>query len=146
MKAATMCLFKHSGKIFFDQRKRVMTEAEADAELPPYLWEFKKAPWFLSLAVNIFPREPQLAPDVAEDVMKDKENIPVSRAALLRIKQETKADFMSSTSCVARRGRHNRNGAGDSSVDTTRSFDREAIKIRRKVAWAKVHAARAMAA
>jgi hypothetical protein len=96
--------------------------------------------------VKIFRRDPQLAPDVA-DVMKDKENIPVSPAALLRIKQETKAqDFMSSPSCVARRGCHNRNGAGDSSVDTTRSFDREAIKIRRKVAWAKVHAARAMAA
>lgn len=111
-------------------KKGVMTEAEADAELPPHLWEFKKAPWFLSLAVKIFRRDPQLAPDVA-DVMKGKENLPISRAALLlSIKQETKADFMSSTICVARRGCHNRNGAGDSSVDTTRSFDHEAIKIR----------------
>ena len=118
-------------------KKGTMTEAEADAELPPYLWEFKKAPWFLSLAVKVFCRDPQLAPDVA-DVMMDKENLPISRAALLRIKQEKAA-----VSVIA--GRRNRNGYAGGSVSTTASADdHESIKIKRKVAWAKVHTARAM--
>ena len=68
--------------------KKVTTEEEAESELPPFLWEYKKNPWFLSLlAVKIFHRDPQLAPDVS-DVMLDKENVPVSQAALLQIKQE----------------------------------------------------------
>ena len=83
-----------------------------------------------------------MAPDVA-DVMMDKENVPISRAALLRIKQEKAA-----VSVIA--GRRNRNGyAGGSSVTSATSSrtsdDYEAIKIKRKVAWAKVHTARAMA-
>jgi hypothetical protein len=54
-----------------------MLDKEADAELPPYLWEFGKAPWFLSLAVKVFCRDPQLAPDVVADVMMDTENVPI---------------------------------------------------------------------
>jgi hypothetical protein len=125
-------------------KKGAMSEEEADAELPPYLWEFKKSPWFLSLAVKVFLGTSQLAPDVA-DVMMDKENVPISRAALLRIKQEKAV-----VSVIA--GRRNRNGyAGGSSVTSaasstrTSDHDHEAIKIKRKVAWAKVHTARAMA-
>jgi hypothetical protein len=77
--------------------------------------------------------------------MMDKENVPISRAALLRIKQEKAV-----VSVIA--GRRNRNGyAGGSSVTSaasstrTSDHDHEAIKIKRKVAWAKVHTARAMA-
>jgi hypothetical protein len=120
--------------------KKAMTEEEADAELPPHLWEYKKNPWFLSLAVKIFRRDPQLAPDVA-DVMLDKENVPISRATLLRVKQEKAATI----------GRRNRNalhgGASEHETTTTgmTRHDLEAIKLKRKVAWAKVHTARAMA-
>ena len=43
-------------------------------------------PWFLGLAVKIFRRDPQLAPNVA-DVLGDVANLPVSRAELKRKKQ-----------------------------------------------------------
>jgi hypothetical protein len=83
-----------------------------------------------------------LAPDGADVVMMDTENVPISRAALLRIKQEK-----ATVSVIA--GRRNRNGyAGGLSVTATSSRtsdDHEAIKIKQKVAWAKVHTARAMA-
>ena len=124
--------------------KKVTTEEEAENELPPYLWEYKKNPWFLSLAVKIFRRDPQLAPDVS-DVMLDKENVPVSRAALLRIKQEKAV-----AGVVL--GRRNRNGywngtASDRGEDFGNNIvnDVETIKNKRKATWAKVHTARAMA-
>jgi hypothetical protein len=50
------------------------------------MWEYTKMPWFLGLAVKIFRRDPQLAPNVA-DVLGDVENLPVSRAVLKRRKQ-----------------------------------------------------------
>ena len=53
---------------------------------PPLLWEFSKLPWYLGLAVKIFRRDPQLAPNVG-DVICDPANIPLSRAALKRKKQ-----------------------------------------------------------
>ena len=123
--------------------KKLMTEEEADGELPPYLWEYKKSPWFLALAVKIFRRDPQLAPDVS-DVMLDKENIPVSRAALLRIKQEKAA------AAVLVKGRRNRNGYQNGGSEAGADVGSvvhiaEAIKNKRKAAWAKVQTARAMA-
>ncbi len=82
----------------------------------------------------------KLAPDGADVVMMDTENVPISRAALLRIKQEKVA-----VSVIA--GRHNRNGYADglsvtsAATSSRTSDDHEAIKIKQKVAWAKVHTA-----
>ena len=53
---------------------------------PPPLWEFSKLPWYLGLAVKIFRRNPQLAPNVG-DVICDLANIPISRAAMKRKNQ-----------------------------------------------------------
>ena len=53
-------------------RTKHMSKDEADQELPPHFWEYRKNPWFLTLAVKVFRRDPQLAPNVA-DVMTDKE-------------------------------------------------------------------------
>ena len=63
------------------------TAAEIDALVPPYMWEYSKAPWLLGLCVNIFRRNPHLAPDVVS-VMKDVPNVSASRAVLKRQKQQ----------------------------------------------------------
>jgi hypothetical protein len=62
------------------------TEPEVQAMFPPQFWEFTKSPWYFGLAVKIFRRDPQLAPNVAE-VMTDPSNVPISRAAMKRNKQ-----------------------------------------------------------
>ena len=62
------------------------TALQVDGIFPPPMWEYSKMPWFLGLAVKIFCRDPQLAPNVA-DVLGDIENLPVSRAELKRRKQ-----------------------------------------------------------
>ena len=62
------------------------TKPEVDAMLPPHLWEYSKAPWLFGLAMKIFRRDPQLAPNVA-DVLTDAANIPISRAEMKRQKQ-----------------------------------------------------------
>ena len=63
-----------------------MSEEDANKELPPQFWEYKKIPWCFSLTVKIFRRHPQLAEDVSK-VLADKSNITISRAALKREKQ-----------------------------------------------------------
>ena len=62
------------------------TPLQLESMSPPPMWEYTKMPWFLGLAVKIFRRDPQLAPNVA-DVMGDPNNLPVSRAELKRRKQ-----------------------------------------------------------
>ena len=62
------------------------TPLQVDSIFPPPMWEYTKMPWFLGLAVKIFRRDPQLAPNVA-DVLGDVSNLPVSRAELKRRKQ-----------------------------------------------------------
>ena len=62
------------------------TKTEIENMLPPHLWEFSKSPWLFGLALKIFRRDPQLAPNVA-DVLSDIANLPVSRAELRRQKQ-----------------------------------------------------------
>jgi hypothetical protein len=64
---------------------------------PPPLWEFSKLPWYLGLAVKIFRRDPQLAPNVG-DVICDPANIPLSRAAMKRKKQMEDHHPVSATS------------------------------------------------
>ena len=53
------------------------TPLQVDSMFPPPMWEYTKMPWFLGLAVKIFRRDPQLAPNVA-DVLGDVNNLPVS--------------------------------------------------------------------
>jgi hypothetical protein len=60
-----------------------MTQEEADQETPPMFWEYKKKPWYFGLAVKVYRRDLQLAPNT-NDVADDPSNIPVSRAALKR--------------------------------------------------------------
>jgi hypothetical protein len=63
-----------------------MTIEQADQEIPPTYWEYKKKPWYFGLAVKVFRRDPHLAPNV-NDVADDAANLPVSRAALKRKSQ-----------------------------------------------------------
>ena len=60
-----------------------MTIEQADQELPPMYWEYKKKPWYFGLATIMYRRDPQLAPNV-NAVAEDANNLPVSRAALKR--------------------------------------------------------------
>jgi hypothetical protein len=64
------------------------TPLQVDSMFPPPMWEYstKRMPWFLGLAVTIFRRDPQLAPNVA-NVLGDVSNLPVSRAELKRRKK-----------------------------------------------------------
>ncbi len=62
------------------------TAVQVDGMFPPPMWEYSKMPLFLRLAVKIFRRDPQLAPNVA-DVLGDIDNLPVSFAELKRRKQ-----------------------------------------------------------
>jgi hypothetical protein len=62
------------------------TKEEADQMVPPPLWEYTRAPWYVGLLIKIFRRDPQLALQVA-DVMNDKTNLPISRAEIKRQKQ-----------------------------------------------------------
>ena len=64
------------------------TKEEIDDTFPPQHWEFTKSPWYFGLLIKNFRRDPQLALHVA-DVMTDSSNLPVSRAAMRRQKQET---------------------------------------------------------
>jgi hypothetical protein len=63
------------------------TKEEIDDLFPPQHWEFTKPSWYYGLLVKIYRRDPQLALDVAA-VMKDRTNVPVSRAVLRRNAQE----------------------------------------------------------
>jgi hypothetical protein len=110
-------------------RTKRMSKEEADQELPPHLWEYRKNPWFLALAVKVFRRDPQLAPNVA-DVMTDKENVPISRANLLRLKQKKAAAAIKVEHAVKKKI----HGGSDAS----------SLKIQRSVARAKLHTARAL--
>ena len=110
-------------------RTKRMSKEEADQELPPHFWEYRKNPWFLALAVKVFRRDPQLAPNVAE-VMTDKENLPVSRANLLRIKQKKAAAFIKVEHAAKKK--------------VYGQADTLSLKIKRNVARAKVHTARAL--
>jgi hypothetical protein len=74
-----MAMAKHHGSPKY-------TALQVDGIFPPPMWEYSKMPWFLGLAVKIFRRDPQLAPNVA-DILGDIENLPVSRAQLKRRKQ-----------------------------------------------------------
>jgi hypothetical protein len=62
------------------------SEEVGDMSLPLH-WEFTKSPWYFGLLVKIFRRDPQLALHVA-DVITDKNNLPVSRAAMRRERQQ----------------------------------------------------------
>jgi hypothetical protein len=62
------------------------SEEVGDMSLPLH-WEFTKSPWYLGLLVKIFRCDPQLALHVA-DVMTDKNNVPVLRAAMRRERQQ----------------------------------------------------------
>jgi hypothetical protein len=55
-----------------------MTIEQADQELPPMYWEYKKKPWYFGLATIVYRRDPQLAPNV-NAVAEDANNLPVSR-------------------------------------------------------------------
>ena len=54
----------------------------------PQHWEFTKSPWYFGLLVKKICRGHQLALNVA-DVMTDSTNVPVSRAAMRRNKQQS---------------------------------------------------------
>ena len=60
-----------------------MTKEEADNELPPMFWEYKKKPWYFALAVKVFRRDMHLAPNI-NDVADDPANKPVGRNELKR--------------------------------------------------------------
>jgi hypothetical protein len=68
------------------RQKEPMTKEEAELELVPTYWDYKKKPWHFGLAVKIFRRHMQLAPNVNE-VADDNINVTVSRAVLKRRSQ-----------------------------------------------------------
>ena len=63
------------------------TKQEVAQMLPPPNWEYSKSPWYFGLVVKLFRRDPQLALDVA-DVVTDLSNVPLSRAEMMRRKQQ----------------------------------------------------------
>jgi hypothetical protein len=65
------------------------TQDEADQELLPEYFEFRKSPWFYLLTVKIFRTDPNLAPVVA-DILDDANNATESRASLKRKAQIAK--------------------------------------------------------
>ena len=70
------------------RQKEPMTKEEAELELVPTYWDYKKKPWYFGLAVKIFRRHMQLAPNVNE-VVDNNINVTVSRAVLKRRSQWT---------------------------------------------------------
>jgi hypothetical protein len=53
-----------------------MTQEEASQEIPPMFWEYKEKPWYFGLAVNVYHRDLQLAPNTI-NVAGDPSNVPV---------------------------------------------------------------------
>lgn len=102
----------------------LMTQEEADQELPPPYWEYKKSPWWFGLAVKIFRRDPQLAP-IVTDVMEDAANVPQSRAMLKRQKEAMTAVKMENHDNASQKRTRNN-------------------KVDKKIVWAKVHTAKAL--
>jgi len=103
----------------------MMTQEEADQELPPQFWEYKKSPWWFGLAVKNFRRDPQLAP-IVTDVMGDASNAPQSRAMLKRKKEAMTAVKIENHGIPMRFRKKN-----NKDVD-------------KKIVWAKVHTAKAL--
>ena len=103
----------------------MMTQEEADQELPPQFWEYKKSPWWFGLAVKIFRRDPQLAP-IVTDVMGDASNAPQSRAMVKRKKEAMTAVKIENHGIPMRFRKQN-----NKDVD-------------KKIVWAKVHTAKAL--
>ena len=89
---------------------------------PPPLWEFSKLPWYLGLAVKIFRRDPQLAPNVG-DVMCDPANIPISRAAMKRKKQMEDHHPISSTGSNKRSTSYSASVSHSSSIGKERRYE-----------------------
>jgi len=115
-----------------------MTESDANKELPPQFWEYKKIPWCFSLTVKIFRRHPQLTPDVSK-VLADKSNATVSRAALKR-KKQCKQVGSSSCSTLA--------SATPTTATSSKKIKADPEEVSHNnnpLVWAKVHTARAVA-
>jgi hypothetical protein len=81
-------LTKEYCKECMTRQKEPMTKEEAELELVPTYWDYKKKPWYFGLAVKIFRRHMQLAPNVNE-VADNNINVTVSRAVLKRRSQWT---------------------------------------------------------
>ena len=89
-----MCCYPFVGKGFHDTcndmlikefRKELTLNSKLSVipqkienKLPPQFWEYK-SPWYLTLTIKKFRRDPQLTPNVVE-VLGDASNIPLSRA------------------------------------------------------------------
>jgi hypothetical protein len=119
-----------------------MSEEDANKELPPQFWEYKKIPWCFSLTVKIFCRHPQLAEDVSK-VLADKSNITISRAALKREKQIKQV--RSSSSSFSTSASVTTPGTSTSSKKIKADPGEMTSKNDNKLVWAKVHTARAVA-
>jgi hypothetical protein len=128
------------------------TQEEVDGMLPPHLWEFSKAPWYFGLAMKIFRRDPQLAPNVAE-VLTDIANLPISRAEMKRKKQEATAALYSSNSKKKNKANSFGTPATPNWNDNVSvaanavsvSASAAMIEHNKKVLWAKVLASKAQA-
>jgi hypothetical protein len=119
-----------------------MSEEDANKELPPQFWEYKKIPWCFSLTVKIFCQHPQLAEDVSK-VLADKSNITISRAALKREKQIKQV--RSSSSSFSTSASVTTPGTSTSSKKIKADPGEMTSKNDNKLVWAKVHTARAVA-
>lgn len=109
------------------------TKTEIEAMLPPHLWEFSKSPWLFGLAIKIFRRDPQLAPNVA-DVLSDIANLPVSRAELKREKQHGFTSGTKDKQTSAKIANPATSMGGTTTIDATTT---------KKLLWAKVIASKA---
>ena len=90
-----MCCYPFVGKGFHDTCNDMLIKAfrkeltlnsklslipqKIENELPPQFWEYK-SPWYLTLTIKKFRRDPQLTPNVVE-VLGNASKIPLSRAA-----------------------------------------------------------------
>jgi hypothetical protein len=79
-------LTKEYRKECMTRQKDPLTKEEAELELVPTYWDYKKKPWYFGLAVKIFRRHMQLAPNVNE-VADDKIDVTLPRIELKRTSQ-----------------------------------------------------------
>ena len=136
------------------------TQDEADQELLPEYYEFRKSPWFFLLTVKIFRTDPNLAPVVA-DVLDNANNATESRAGLLKrkaqiakhkhlLEKEESAIKPPPVSIKVENTTASSNPSSCGSVNSgvTNANDCDDDKARRKARkrdiWAKVRVAKAM--
>ena len=101
--------------------KLSLTPQEIENKLPPQFWEYKKSPWYLTLTVKKFRKDPQLTNNVVE-VLGDASNIPLSSRAARKGEDQKHRQQKYEYDCVDRK---------------SRTLSKQSI-------WAKLHAAKAL--